>query len=403
MPYLASNQDAAQQDGFKTAMMGAAVLFVGAAVGASYLPKMSGFGTTKRGVANKLYGRGATGALGNAVENISVRNAKDIAESGMTQYALGKNWRGKERIYSKNESLLGRMKDNYLNKDVRAFNKTLKQYQKGNFADPMYGKSKMSIYQDLYDRTEAGGIGLTSKDLVEATNNIHGSKQNVAMRKAQGWSNEDDMRLTQALWGDYSGPASGASSHMMNTAYDEAWRANRQLEQFTPEAQAKREARAIAKDRSGDPYDPSNHEARLAERRARAQEMKSKRAERAIAKENTDPLAQPGREGRILRMQEQKERDKEFRRTTYNQKYAPTGYQLREGLDNLSGHYGQGRPASEVSIDEINGKLNSVFAEDPLANKQPGRYLEAQHLKDLANIEEYQKHINNLKRERGIL
>lgn len=207
MPYLASNQDVQQQEGFKTALMSAAVLFTGAALGAGYLAKSGinlGGGATGKSVAKNLYGGNKIAS--DALSNIKVRNASDIAEGGMTKYALGKNWLGKDRLYSKNENLLGRFKDNHLNRELRSFNKTLGDYRKGNFGNDIYGKSKLSLYQDLYDKTEAAGFGVTTKDLQKATNNIHNSKQNAAIRKAKNWSADDDVRLSNSIWGggDYS-------------------------------------------------------------------------------------------------------------------------------------------------------------------------------------------------------
>lgn len=209
MPYLASNQDARQQEQFKTAMMGAAVVFGAAAIGAGSLSKLAkktsaSFSDTSRpGIAKKLYNN--YGKLDDGViSGLNVRNNSDIAEQQMKRYKMGKTITGKDRLYRKDAGLFESFKDNYLNKDVRAFNQTIGDYKKGNFGNDVYGKSKASLYNDLYDRTQKAGIGMNSSELSGLTNDIYKSDA-VSKLRPDGWSMDDDVAFTNQLWRDEQG------------------------------------------------------------------------------------------------------------------------------------------------------------------------------------------------------
>lgn len=288
---MASNQDVRQQETFKTALMGAAVLFGGAALGAGAINKLAkntnlGGGLSSTKIAKKLYGDHSN--LDNKIiSSFASRSNADIAENQMKRYAVGKSMLGKDRVYRKDASLIDSFKDNYLNKDVKRFNQTIGDYKKGNFGNDVFGKSKGSLYNDLYQQTEKAGVGLNSKELTKLTDNIYNSNDVAKLRPAN-WSLEDDINFTNKIWNDEARSGRGYS-------------------------RGKPMAHRTSGDMSSVPY-YSKKRAEESATRARAEagekamrERDNKRIERAqLRQQPGDPLADPNRKNRILRMQEEK-------------------------------------------------------------------------------------------------
>lgn len=176
----------------------AAAVGVGAvAMGGNALKKMGIGGYNSGKVAKDLYGKNAKQFSSDVMDNIRVRNANDIAESGMAGFKVVNKKNG-PKVKATGGNPFQNAARTHLDDNVVAFNKKLKDYTNG--ADGVYSTSKLSLYDALFDETEKKGIGLTSKQLTGMTNEIYGSAANQNIR-GPNYTLANDAEISNSIWG----------------------------------------------------------------------------------------------------------------------------------------------------------------------------------------------------------
>lgn len=206
MPYLASNRDAREQDGFKTGLMLAATIaLVGgtAAAGRAYKNSNLGKATTPAKVANRLYGKNGNQITRGALENINVVRPSDIADSGMHTFRVNTNRHGVSQVIRDDGNFIQNMASRF-DPNVKAFNKQLRDYAGGK--NELYATSKLTSYQGLMNDAQKYGIGVNSDQVTNMVNRTHATPVNQAIRDKNpanfinGHTDANDAMLSSSIW-----------------------------------------------------------------------------------------------------------------------------------------------------------------------------------------------------------
>ena len=236
MPYLASNQDVKEQNLWGYALAGAGLVLGAAAIGGAMsqrkLTKSMKQRYTKGDVVKDLYGKSAKDVYisKEGWDNLGARNFKmenrkvvdqatgetkkvwDFA-NGTNRYNAGKTLTGKPKMVRTDGNFIQNAWTNYTDKDLRMFNKELKDIYKGKTtgADDIYSKSKLSLYQHLNESSKS--LNTNTKELGKLVDDIYGSKantkiRNVGMPPGQSGGVASDIDITNKVWGEQFGNAS---------------------------------------------------------------------------------------------------------------------------------------------------------------------------------------------------
>lgn len=215
MPYIASNQDVNKQENWNGLLVTAGLVLGAAAVGGA-ISSSKNISSMKKlydkdDVVKGLYGRNAKDiyASKKGWANINQRNfqmdGEDFAKS-TPRYQAGKSMTGKAKMYRTDGNPLQNMYSNWKDKDLKMFNRELKDLQtgKGSGADSIYAHSKLSLYDNLNVASQT--LNTNTNELNKLTKQIYDSKGLSKVRKqAVLEGNADDATITNKVWGDLFG------------------------------------------------------------------------------------------------------------------------------------------------------------------------------------------------------
>lgn len=226
MPYIASNQDVNKQDNWSGLLVAAGVVAGAAAIGGA-ISGSKGMKAMKQrydkdDVVKGLYGKKAKGiyASKKGWANINARNFK-LDEEGKEllgnapRFQAGRSITGKHKMYRTDGNPFQRAYTNWKDKDLRMFNKELRQLQKGSNLGPddIYSRSKLSLYENLGSKSK--NLNTNTEELTKLTKGVFDSNNVKAVREAHPLAGTfDDMSITNKVWGDlYGGNMDGIEKY----------------------------------------------------------------------------------------------------------------------------------------------------------------------------------------------